>query len=66
MVLHLGNVTVVAELLSTRLLIVQCGQFAFVCMYVCMYVCIYICHTLIVRVRFLWSRPQTTSHVVLV
>ena len=40
--LHLGNVTVVAELLSTRLLIVQCGQFAFVCMYVCMY--IYLSH----------------------
>ena len=27
---------------------------------------IYICHTLIAWVRFLWSRPQTTSHVVLV
>ena len=34
--------TVVAERLSARLLIVQCGQFAFVCMYVCMYVYIYI------------------------
>ena len=30
-----------------------------------MYVCIYICHTLIVWAQFLWSRPQTTSHVVL-
>ena len=40
----------------------QRSQFAFVCMYVCMY----IRHTLIAWVRFLWSRPQTTSHVVLV
>ena len=31
-----------------------------------MYVCMYIHHTLIAWVRFLWSRPQTTSHVVLV
>ena len=29
-------------------------------------VCIYIRHTLIVWVQFLWSRPQTTSHMVLV
>ena len=35
-------------------------------MYVCMYVCMYIRHTLIAWVQFLWSRPQTTSHVVLV
>ena len=35
-------------------------------MYVCMYVCMYIRHTLIAWARFLWSRPQTTSHVVLV
>ena len=31
-----------------------------------MYVYIYIRHTLIAWVQFLWSRPQTTSHVVLV
>ena len=31
-----------------------------------MYVYIYIRHTLIAWARFLWSRPQTTSHVVLV
>ena len=37
----------------------QRSQFAFVCMYVCMY----IRHTLIAWARFLWSRPQTTSHV---
>ena len=30
-----------------------------------MYVCMYIRHTLIAWARFLWSRPQTTSHVVL-
>ena len=54
--------TVIAERLSARLLIVQCSQFAFVCMYVC----IYIRHTLIAWARFLRSRPQTTSHVVLV
>ena len=35
-------------------------------MYVCMYVCMYIRHTLIAWAQFLWSRPQTTSHVVLV
>ena len=29
--------------LGARLLIVQCSQFAFVCMYVCMYIYIYIC-----------------------
>ena len=40
----------------------QCSQFAFVCMYVY----IYIRHTLIGWAQFLWSRPQTTSHVVLV
>ena len=40
----------------------QRSQFAFVCMYVCMY----IRHTLIAWAWFLWSRPQTTSHVVLV
>ena len=44
----------------------QRSQLAFVCMYVCMYVYIYIRHTLITWARFLWSRPQTTSHVVLV
>ena len=31
-----------------------------------MYVCMYIRHTLIAWALFLWSRPQTTSHVVLV
>ena len=31
-----------------------------------MYICIYIRHTLIVWGRFLWFRPHTTSHVVLV
>ena len=31
-----------------------------------MYVCKYIRHTLITWVQFLWSRPETTSHVVLV
>ena len=31
-----------------------------------MYVCMYICHTLIAWVWFLWSHPQTPSHVVLV
>ena len=30
------------------------------------YIYIYIRHTLITWARFLWSRPQTTSHVVLV
>ena len=37
---------VIAKHLSARLLIVQCGQFVFVCMYVCMlcmYVCMYAC-----------------------
>ena len=48
----------IAERLSVRLLIVQCSQFTFVCMS--------IRHTLIAWARFLWSRPQTTSHVVLV
>ena len=42
----------------------QRSQHAFVCMYV--YIYIYIRHTLITWARFLWSRPQTTSHVVLV
>ena len=51
-------------MLGVRLLIVQCSQLAFVCMYV--YIYIYIRHTLIVWARILWSRPQTTSHVVLV
>ena len=46
----------IAERLSARLLIVQCSQLAFVCMYVY----IYIRHTLIAWARFLWSRPQTT------
>ena len=54
--------TLITERLSARLLIVQCSQFTFVCMYICMY----ICHTLIVWVQFLWSRPQTTSHVALI
>ena len=47
-----------------RLQIVQCSQFRFVSMYV--YIYIYIRHALIVWAWFLWSRPQTTSHVVLV
>ena len=55
-----GQCTIFAERL--RLLIVQCSQFAFVCMYVCMY----IRHTLIAWAWFLWSRSQTTSHVLLV
>ena len=46
----------IAERLSARLLIVQCRQFAFVCMY--------ILHILIAWARFLWSCPQTTNHVV--
>ena len=54
----------VAERLSARVLIVQCSRFAFVCMFV--YIYAYIRHTLIGWVWFLWSRPQTTSHVVLV
>ena len=35
--------------LCVRLILVQCSQFTFVCMYVyvCMYVCMYICQTLI-------------------
>ena len=49
---------VIAERLSARLLIVQRSQLAFVRMY--------IRHTLITWARFLWSRPQTTRHVVLV
>ena len=48
----------IAERLGARLLIVQHSQFAFLCMY--------IRHTLIALAWFLWSRPQTTSHVVLV
>ena len=54
----------IAEHLSVRLLIVQYSQFRFVSMYV--YIYIYIRHALIVWAWFLWSRPQTTSHVVLV
>ena len=42
----------------------QRSQLAFVCMYIYIYICIR--HTLITWARFLWSRPQTTSHVVLV
>ena len=42
----------------------QCGQLAFVCMYI--YIYIYIRHTLIAWVQFLWSRPQTTRHMVLI
>ena len=62
---------IIAERLSARLLIVQCGQLAFVCIYVCIYICmciyIYISITLlIVWVQFLWSHPQTTRHVVLI
>ena len=53
---HIHLLTIIAERLSARLLIVQCSQFAH----------IYICHTLIAWARFLWSRPQTPSHVVLV
>ena len=40
-----GDLKLVAERLSARLLIVQCGQFAFVCMHIYishLYVCIYI------------------------
>ena len=47
-----------AKFFSARLLIVQCSQFVFVY--------IYIRHTLIAWVWFLWSHPQTTSHVELV
>ena len=32
----------IAKHLSRRLIIIQCSQFAFVCMYVCMYVCNYV------------------------
>ena len=53
---------IITERLSAMLLIVQCSQFAFVCMYIY----IYIRHTLIEWARFLWFCPQTTSHVVLV
>ena len=49
---------IIAKCLSTRLLIGQYSQFAFLCMY--------IHHTLIAWAQLLWSRPQTTSHVVLV
>ena len=56
------NNIIIVERLSAKLLIVQRSQFAFVCVYVCMY----IRHTLIAWAQFLWSRPQTTSHVVLV
>ena len=61
---------IIAERLSARLLIVQCSQVAFVCMYIYVYIYVYIYiyirHTLIAWARFLWSRPQTTKHVVLV
>ena len=33
---------------------------------ICMHIYVYIRHILIAWVRFLWSRPQTTSHMVLV
>ena len=33
----------IAERLSTKLIIVQHSQFAFVCMHVCIYVCMYVC-----------------------
>jgi len=32
----------IAECLSVRLLIVQCSQLVFVCMYIHVYICIYI------------------------
>ena len=57
---HAWSSAIIAERLSARLLIVQCSQVAFVCIY------IYIRHTLIAWAWFLWSRPQTTKHVVLV
>ena len=56
-----NGTNIIAERLSARLLIVQC-----VCMYIYVYIYIYICHTLIVWVQFLCSRPQTTSHMVLI
>ena len=62
---HYSNpfpILLIAKRLSARLLIVQCSHF----MFVCIYICIYIRHTLIAWVQFLLSRPQTTSHVVLV
>ena len=34
---------VIAEFLSTRLIIVQRSQFAFVCIYVCMYMYVHVC-----------------------
>ena len=33
----------IAERLTEWLIIVQCSQFTFVCMYVCMYLCMYVC-----------------------
>ena len=38
----------------------------YVYIYIYIYICMYIRHTLITWAQFLWSRPQTTSHVVLV
>ena len=40
--LRLLSVTVIAERLSARQLIVQCGQLAFVCVYICIYIYMYI------------------------
>ena len=68
----LVSVLIVTERLSTRLLIMQCGQLVFVCIYIYiyiymyMYMYIYIRHTLIKWVQFPWSRPQTTRHMVLI
>ena len=40
--LSIPQVVFIAECLSTRLLIVQCGQFAFVCVYIYIYIHTYI------------------------
>ena len=67
MLLCLGSVTIIADHLSAKLLIIQCSQVAFVCMYVCMYVCVYVYLS-----YFNWVGtvsvvlPQTTNHVELV
>lgn len=53
---HTHLLTIIAEHLTTRLLITQCSQFTY----------IYVCRTLIAWAQFLWSPPQTPSRVVLV
>ena len=60
-----GDLKLVAERLSTRLLIVQCGQFAFVCMYIYIYIYIYPSHFNCMGAVSVVSSPNT-SHVVLV